>query len=59
MIEVHAIGLENDVEVLLADVGEANEHALASVHRFEHVVLAEHHISKHGAVWREVTSSEL
>ena len=59
VIEVHAVGLKNNVEVLLADVGEANQHALASVHRFEHIVLAEHHVIEHSAVWREITSSEL
>ena len=59
MIEVHAVGLENNIKVLLADVGEANQHTLASIHRFEHVVLAEDSITKHCAVRRKITSSEL
>ena len=54
VIEVHALGLEDDAEIFFADVGEANEHAVPTVQRLDHVMFTEDDVVKNCAVWREI-----
>jgi len=59
VIEVHALGLEDEVEVLSADVSEASEHAVSAVQRLYHIMFTEHHVIKDCAIWGEISCLDL